>query len=83
MFNRNVISSLKGGEEEGRGRGPAYLPPEVVLLVENPDDVPTSEGHACILGGDQPVLTRVIVKVSPHELLGDASSLLVPRLNLH
>ena len=58
------------------------LPPEVVLLVEHLDDVPTSEGHACVLRGDEPVLTRVVVKVGAHKLLCDASRLLVARLYL-
>lgn len=45
------------------------LPPGVVLQADDLQDVPSLEGHRCVLARDSRVLARVVVKKSLHKEL--------------
>ena len=60
-----------------------YLPPEAVFLVEHHENVASPEGKSSILRGNEAVLARIEVKVSPEVDLCQTSCLLVARLHLN
>lgn len=46
------------------------LPPGVILLADNLEDVAPFKGYCCILAWDSGILARIVVKKSAYKQLG-------------
>lgn len=72
VAGRRPLMELLRGDEPGPGAAvpeATRLPPGVVLHADDAKDVPSFEGHRCILAWNGGVVIRVVVKQSPHKQL--------------